>query len=144
MQATYIASASSAVPAIAPFFWIPLSRKLGRRPVLMAGTVVAIAFGIVVANATTFAQALCFRVIMAFGASSAICIGPAAISDMFFLHEKGSRMGLNTFLLVCAPYLGGVAGGSIQFNPNLGWRWAMYISSILLAGLLVCQFLFGE
>ncbi|KAH8880575.1 MFS general substrate transporter [Thozetella sp. PMI_491] len=142
MQATYIASAASVVPAVAPFLWIPLSRKLGRRPVLMAGTLLAIIFGIVVANARTYGQALSCRIIMAFGASSAICIGPAAISDMFFVHEKGSRMGLNTFLLVCAPYLGGVAGGSVQFDPHLGWRWAMYISSLLLTGLLICQFAF--
>lgn len=131
------------VPAIAPFFWIPLSRKWGRRPILMTGTFLAIIFGIVVAKTHTYGAAMACRIIMAFGASSAICIGPAAISDMFFLHEKGKRMGINTFMLVCAPYLGGVVGGSIQYNPKLGWQWAMYVSSILLAGLLVCQFLFG-
>lgn len=131
------------MPAVAPFVWIPLSRKLGRRPVLMAGTLMAIVFAIGVARSETYAAAVACRVCMAAGASSAICIGPAAISDMFYLHEKGTRMGINTFMLVCAPYLGGVAGGSIQFDDRLGWRWAMYMSAILLGGLLVAQFLFG-
>ena len=142
-QGTYVASAASVVPAVAPFLWIPLSRKLGRRPMLLAGTALALVFGIVVATAGTYAQALACRIIMAFGASAAICIGPAAISDMFFVHEKGSRMGFNTLLLVCAPYVGGVVGGAVQYNPHLGWRWTMYLSSILLGGLLICQFLFG-
>jgi len=79
---------------------------------------------------------------MAFAASAEIAIGPAAISDMFFHHEKGKRMGFNTFLLVCAPFLGGVSGGSIQQNPALGWRWAMYISAILYGILFVCQWFF--
>ncbi|KAL1850747.1 hypothetical protein VTK73DRAFT_9599 [Phialemonium thermophilum] len=141
-QGTYVTSAASLMPAVAPFVWIPLSRKFGRRPVLLAGTVMAIVFAIAVARAQTYAGAVACRICMAAGASAAICIGPAAISDMFFLHEKGTRMGMNTFLLVCAPYLGGVAGGSIQQDPRLGWRWAMYMSAILLGGLLVAQFLF--
>ncbi|ORY56861.1 major facilitator superfamily domain-containing protein [Pseudomassariella vexata] len=140
-QGTYVASASSVVPAISPFFWIPLSRRYGRRPILMVGSVVAIVFGIVVGRAETYGQALGCRILMAFGASSAICIGPAAISDMFFLHEKGTRMGINTFLLVCSPYLGGVAGGSLQYQPRLGWRWAMYISSVIYVVVLILQFL---
>lgn len=53
-------------------------------------------------------------------------------------------MGLNAYLMVVAPYLGGVTGGSIQFNPHLGWRWAMYIAAIMYAALLIAIFLFGE
>ncbi|KAF1982807.1 MFS general substrate transporter [Aulographum hederae CBS 113979] len=141
-RATYIASAASVVPAVAPFLWVPLSNRLGRRPILLVGNLMAIAFAIVVARANVYGQALACRILMAFGASVGICIGPGAISDMFFLHEKGKRMGINSFLLVCAPYLGGVAGGSIIYNNDLGWRWSMYISAILYAILVVAHFFF--
>ena len=63
---------------------------------------------------------------------------------MFFFHEKGTRMGFNAYLMVVAPYLGGVTGGSIQYNPDLGWRWAMYIAAIMYAFLLVAIFLLGK
>jgi MFS family permease len=76
-------------------------------------------------------------------ASAGLCIAPAAISDMFFLHEKGKRMGVYTFMLVCAPYAGGIAGGAVQFNKALGWRWSMYVAAILYAALLLLMIVFG-
>lgn len=78
------------------------------------------------------------------GGSVGLSIGPAAISDMFFLHEKGSRMGVNSILLVISPYVGGVAGGSIAYNKSLGWRWSMYIAAILYATQFLAQVFFGK
>ncbi|ERS98342.1 hypothetical protein HMPREF1624_05126 [Sporothrix schenckii ATCC 58251] len=139
-KATYIGSAPSILYAIAPFFWIPLSHRVGRRPVLLASQVIALVAAIGVARSESYAQALGCRMVMGFGGSAGLCIGPAAISDMFFLHEKGSRMGVNSILLVVAPYVGGVAGGAIQQNPALGWRWSMYVSAITYAVQLTAQF----
>ncbi|KIH87539.1 hypothetical protein SPBR_04914 [Sporothrix brasiliensis 5110] len=139
-KATYIGSAPSILYAIAPFFWIPLSHRVGRRPVLLASQVIALVAAIGVARSGSYAQALGCRMVMGFGGSAGLCIGPAAISDMFFLHEKGSRMGVNSILLVVAPYVGGVAGGAIQQNPTLGWRWSMYVSAITYAVQLTGQF----
>lgn len=116
-----------------------------------------------VANSHSYAQALACRMLMGFGGSVGLAIAPATISDIFFLHEKGKRMGVFSILLVIAPYVGesddpptdhshleltlvisgGVAGGSIQQQPNLGWRWSMYISAIIYSGQLVGQIFFG-
>ena len=144
VKGTYLASATSIVPAFAPLVWIPLSQRIGRRPVLLMGTLFSMLFNIGLANSQTYAQALICRLFGYATASAGLCITPAAISDMFFFHEKGTRMGLNAYLMVVAPYLGGVTGGSIQYNPNLGWRWAMYIAAIMYAFLLVAIFLFGK
>ncbi|OAA63341.1 ankyrin repeat-containing protein [Niveomyces insectorum RCEF 264] len=141
-QATYIGSAQSILYSIAPIFWIPVSHRIGRRPVLLMSQIIAMISAIGVARSQTYAQAMVCRMIMGFGGSGGLCIGPAAISDMFFLHEKGSRMGINSILLVVAPYVGGVAGGSIQQNPKLGWRWSMYVAAICYAFQLFGQFFF--
>jgi MFS family permease len=101
-------------------------------------------FNIGLARSETYAQALVCRMLGYATASAGLCITPAAISDLFFFHEKGKRIGLNSFLLVVAPYLGGVTGGSIQYNPKLGWRWAMYIAAILYAFLFAAIFLCGK
>jgi MFS family permease len=111
---------------------------------LLAGTLFSMLFNIGLANSQTYAQALICRLFGYGMASAGLCITPAAISDMFFFHEKGKRMGMNAFLMVVAPYLGGVCGGSIQYNPNLGWRWAMYIAAILYAGLFILILLCGK
>ncbi|PYH74128.1 MFS general substrate transporter [Aspergillus vadensis CBS 113365] len=137
--ATYIGSVPSILNAITSFFWIPLSHRIGRRPVLLIGNLIALLSAIGVARSETYAQALACRMVMNLGGSVGLSIGPAAISDMFFLHEKGSRMGINSILLVISPYVGGVAGGSIAYNKSLGWRWSMYIAAILYATQFIAQ-----
>ncbi|PYI12469.1 MFS general substrate transporter [Aspergillus sclerotiicarbonarius CBS 121057] len=137
--ATYIGSAPPILNAITSFIWIPLSHRIGRRPVLLIGNMIALVSSIGVARSQTYAQALSCRMVMTFGGSVGLSIVPAAISDMFFLHDKGSRMGVNSMLLVVGPYIGGVAGGSIAYNQDLGWRWSMYIAAILYAVQFVAQ-----
>ncbi|KAF2112054.1 major facilitator superfamily domain-containing protein [Lophiotrema nucula] len=141
VKGTYLASATAIVPAFAPLIWIPLSQRLRRRPILLIGTIASMLFNIGLARSQTYAQALICRLFGYATASAGLCITPAAISDMFFFHEKGKRIGVNSFLLVVAPYLGGVTVGSIQYNPDLGWRWAMYIAAIMYACLFVAIFL---
>jgi MFS family permease len=102
-----------------------------------------IIFTIALSQSQTYTQAAVFRVFAYFGGSVGGCIALAAISEMFFLHEKASRMGLYTFFFVAAPYLGAVAGGSITQNASLGWQWTQYISIILYGALFFIMLLFG-
>jgi MFS family permease len=104
--ATYVGSAPTILNAFTSFFWIPLSHRIGRRPVLLIGNLIALVSVIGVAYSQTFAQALGCRMVATLGGSVGLSIGPAAISDMFFLHEKGKRMGINSILLVIGPYVG--------------------------------------
>lgn len=122
----------------------PFSQRIGRRPVLLGASLTSMAFNLGLANAQTYGAAVACRFFGYAAASAGLCITPAAISDMFFHHEKGKRMGINTFLLVTSPYLGAVIGGTIDNSPELGWRWSMYIASILYAGLFISILLFGE
>lgn len=86
--ATYVGSAPSIIYTVASFFWIPLSHRIGRRPVLLLGNVIALVSAIGVARSQSYAQAVAYRMLMGLGGSVGLCIAPAAISDMFFLHEK--------------------------------------------------------
>ncbi|OKL60056.1 hypothetical protein UA08_04733 [Talaromyces atroroseus] len=139
--ATYLGSAPTILNAITSFIWIPLSHRMGRRPILLLGNLVALIAAIGVANSQTFAQALGCRMVQTFFGSVGLSIGPAAISDMFFLHEKGKRMGVNSILLVIGPYVGGVVGGAIA-GSSLGWRWSVYLTAILFGAEFIAQFLF--
>ncbi|EXJ85752.1 hypothetical protein A1O1_06120 [Capronia coronata CBS 617.96] len=140
-KATYIGSTPTIMFSVAPLLWIPLSSRYGRRPITLIGNFMAIWFAIGVAESESYASALVCRIFMGFCGAAGLCLGPAGIADMFFLHEKGRHMGLNTVLLVSAPYAGGVAGGAVQFNKSLGWRWSMYIAAIIYSGLFVAQLL---
>jgi MFS family permease len=50
--------------------------------------------------------------------------------DMYFRHQLGRMIGINTILLVISPFIGGVIGGPVI--EELGWRWAQWISGILM------------
>ena len=105
-KATYIGSAPPVLQAVAPLIWIPLSRRVGRRPILLFSQIIALVGAIGVARSQSYAGALGCRMVMGFGGSAGLCIVPASISDMFFLHEKGTRLGINAFFLVVGPYIG--------------------------------------
>jgi len=132
------------MPALSCFFWIPLSQRIGRRPVLLMGNILTIIFTAALSQSQTYGQAVGFRVVAYFGGSVGGCIAPAAISEMFFLHEKGSRMGVYTFFFVAAPYLGAICGGSIIQNASLGWQWSQYFSIILYSILFFVMLLAGK
>jgi MFS family permease len=58
---------------------------------------------------------------------------------MYFRHQLGRMIGVNTILLVISPFLGGIVGGPII--QHLGWRWSQYISGILM-GVAFLAYLF--
>ena len=51
-------------------------------------------------------------------------------TDMYFRHQLGKMVGINTILLVISPFSGGIIGGPIM--EHLGWRWSQWISGILM------------
>ena len=60
--------------------------------------------------------------------------------DMYFRHELGKMIGVNTILLVISSFTGGIIGGPII--QNLGWRWTQWISLILVGVAFVAYAVF--
>jgi MFS family permease len=61
------------------------------------------------------------------------------IEDIFFVHERGSRMAIWNFALATGSTMGSVIGGYIA--QDLGWRYNYGIAAIAL-GLLWLGFIF--
>ena len=62
---------------------------------------------------------------------------------MYFRHELGKMVGINTILLVISPFSGGIIGGPII--QHLGWRFSQWISGgIMGLALLGMIFLVPE
>jgi predicted MFS family arabinose efflux permease len=78
---------------------VPLSRVIGRRPIIMVLAVVSITSLPWIANSSSFTShvaALCFQ---AFGTGAVLAMGPLIIQDMTFLHERNRALG---FLMTAA------------------------------------------
>lgn len=57
----------------------------------------------------------------------------------FFRHEKGTKIGISTLAIVVSTFLGGIIGGAIMDNSNLGWRASQWIPLILMGAGFVGQ-----
>lgn len=129
-QATYVLTGPVVVYACGTIILVAASHFLGRRPVLIFGTLVSMicCFGCAVSK--SYSTVMVARFFQAFGAAGPLALGPASIKDMYFRHELGRMVGINTILLVISPFSGGIIGGPII--QNLGWRWTQWISAAIM------------
>ena len=75
---------------------VPLYLKFGRRPVLLASMIIFLAGLIGASQATTFAGLMTARCFHAFGSGVCEALPVQIVNDIFFLHERGSRIGYYT------------------------------------------------
>ena len=95
IRASYQTTICIALAGIAPFLWVPLSNKYGRRPVLLGTTLLAFVSILGSAYATSFNQLIAARVFNGLF-PAAFALGPAVVVDMFFVHQRGRAMGVFT------------------------------------------------
>ncbi|KAF2000682.1 MFS general substrate transporter [Amniculicola lignicola CBS 123094] len=113
------------------FFWVPLANYFGKRPIFVFASGLLCACYIWGATAQTFESLLWSNIIAAFAGSSTEALGAAIVNDLYFLHERGQKMGI---------YMNAIAGGN-TLGPlicgfvvqSLGWRWHKWIAVIFTA-----------
>jgi MFS family permease len=66
----------------------------------------------------------------------------AVVGDMYFVHERGSRVAVVSVCITGLANLPAVLSGLI--TVELGWRWMFWMLSIFLGIGLVLVCLFGE
>lgn len=106
-------------------FWGPVSDRIGRRPVLLAGLSLFVLASVLAVVAPTLGVLITSRVLQGLGLAASVVCARAIIRDLFEPAE-GARVlskglsGLGVIALV-GPLLGGMAA------QWLGWRWALAI-----------------
>ncbi|KAI0445698.1 putative MFS transporter [Xylaria telfairii] len=122
--------------------FVPLYLKIGRRPVMLISLIVFCTGIIGASQSKTYGALMATRVIHGFGSCVCEALPVQLVNDIFFLHERGERIGyytvclcLGTFASLPAGYI--LAGG-------YGWRLFFYVEFAFGAALLVLAFLFVE
>ncbi|KAH7126815.1 major facilitator superfamily domain-containing protein [Dendryphion nanum] len=113
------------------FFWVPIANYFGKRTVFVFASLLLCVCYIWGAVATSFKSLLWSNIIAAFAGSSTEALGAAIVNDLYFLHERGAKMGI---------YMNAISGGN-TLGPlicgfvvqGLGWRWHKWIAVILTA-----------
>lgn len=70
-------------------FWVPLMRVLGKRPVYLISLPILVAANIWSFGTRNYKQLLASSILSGFASSAAEATVPAAVTDLFFVHERG-------------------------------------------------------
>ncbi|KAJ5999402.1 hypothetical protein N7451_007212 [Penicillium sp. IBT 35674x] len=113
----------------ANFVIIPCVNIFGRRSTALACMLICIGANIWQAVSTSYHSLLGARVLIGIGAASSESIMPVVISDMTFLHERGTWMGAYFWAYFFGGWVGPIVSGSIA--AHVSWRWFFWLSTIL-------------
>lgn len=98
-KVSYFFTTTALLQGMGNFFWVPIANKYGRRPTYVLSYTIYLASAIWAIFDHSYGGFLAARILMGFGAGAAETIAPITISDVFFLHERGTIMSLYTSFL---------------------------------------------
>ncbi|KAH8902270.1 MFS general substrate transporter [Coniochaeta sp. PMI_546] len=121
---------------------VPLYQKIGRRPVML-GSLVLYAAGLIGASqCTTYSALMGTRVIHAFGSGVCEALPVQLVNDIFFLHERGKKLGWYTAGL-CLGSTGPLYAG-YMLAGGYSWTLFFYVEFAFAVALLIMAFIFVE
>ncbi|KAF3929066.1 hypothetical protein ABW20_dc0104665 [Dactylellina cionopaga] len=118
----------------------PFAIIYGKRPLYLAGAVLFCAASVWAAASPSYASLVVARIVMGIGVSPCECLPSAYLSEIFYLHERGFRLGIYTLLLLGGKNLIPLVSGVII--EAKGWRWVFWVVAIIVGALIFLLFLF--
>lgn len=91
-KTSYFITTTTLLHGIGNLLWMPLVIKFGRRPVYVISFVLFTATTFWAGGASTYNSTLAARILLGFSSGTSECLAPLTISDIFFLHERGTIM----------------------------------------------------
>ncbi|KAI1802345.1 putative MFS transporter [Daldinia bambusicola] len=122
--------------------FVPLYLKYGRRPVMLLSLVTFAAGLIGASQCTTFGGLMAARVVHGFGSCVCEALPVQLVNDIFFLHERGKRIGYYTVCLCLGTFASLPAG--YMLSGGYGWRLFFYVEFAFAVTLLILAFVFVE
>ena len=113
----------------------PLAKIYGKRPVYIVAIIIMFVGSVWGACAKEYNSFLGSRIFSGFGMAPYEVLVQCTLGDMYFVHERATRIAIwNLFLLT------GIAGGGLVSGyviENLGYRWTFWLCAILFG---LCMF----
>ncbi|KKY18080.1 putative mfs transporter [Phaeomoniella chlamydospora] len=130
---------------IGNLFWVPMSTKFGKRPIMLISMAMLFAILIWTAKAQTFNSLLAARCLSGFASSAGESIVPGIVSDMFFIHERATMLSIYVVLTAGASAVGPLVGAFVvSYSPGT-WRDFSWVCAALAGfNLLLMFFLYPE
>lgn len=121
---------------------VPTYHKLGRRPVMLLSLIFYMGGLFAASQATTYPRLMAARVVHAFGSGICEALPVQLVNDIFFLHERGKKIGWYT----CALCMGATGPLYAGYMLAAGWSYSLFFYiELAFAGVLsVLAFVFVE
>ncbi|KAJ5675541.1 hypothetical protein N7462_008438 [Penicillium macrosclerotiorum] len=124
-------------------FFIPLAKKFGRRPIYIASTALMLATSFWTARLDSLAELYVANLLQGLAGATNEAISEITISDLFFVHHRGSANGLYMTMVMIGSFLTPMAAGT-QATAQ-GWRWSYQTLGIFnTVFFLIFLFLYEE
>ncbi|KAG7571347.1 hypothetical protein FFLO_00699 [Filobasidium floriforme] len=117
---------------IASFLCVSVSDSLGRRPTFLVSNILLLAGLIWGALAKSYGSLLGARILQGFGMGAYGCLVNSSITDIFFLHEQGTRIAIWQFAFNGSICLTPVISGILiqRLGRNIAF-WVLFGATIL-------------
>ncbi|KAI6826089.1 MFS general substrate transporter [Hortaea werneckii] len=119
---------------------MPLAMVVGRRLVFLLSMVVLVLGGLWCALSTSLISHIAGRNIMSLAAGQSEALAPMMIQEVFFLHEKGRKLGW--FIFIQNATSGAFFIMSTYLVGAYGWKWWYALFTIINAVLLLVSYVF--
>jgi MFS family permease len=117
------------------FITNPLAKIVGRRPVYLVAICIMFATSTWGAAVTTYNSFLASRIVAGIGMAAFEILVIATIGDLYFVHERATRIAVwNLFLLT------GISGGALIAGYIIeldGYRWTFGVCAVFFGALMI-------
>jgi len=115
----------------------PTAMKIGRRPVYIMGTLLNLVGCILGGFQKNVQVYYIVNILTGFGAAPVDSLVQISTTDIFFAHERGTRLSCFAFALGTGSYMGPVAAGYITESQS--WQWCFWYLVIFFGMILLLQ-----
>ncbi|KAJ3775534.1 MFS multidrug transporter [Lentinula raphanica] len=129
-QASYLVSVPIVFLGTLPLLWAPVSNRIGRRPVYLTSMLLSAALQLASAYCTTYGSLMACRALVSIFICPPQSIGASTVSEVFFVHQKGQKMGIWALLVSVGPTLAPLIMGPLVFRTGQ-WQWTFYFLAII-------------
>lgn len=112
----------------------PFAKIYGRRPIYIFAIIMLVISSIIGGAAKNFHDFQSSRIIGAFGLAPFEFLVQSTIGDLYFVHERATRIAFWNLCLLCGINAGSVIAGYVI--QNLSWQWCFWFCSIFYGVLM--------
>ncbi|ORY90091.1 putative MFS transporter [Leucosporidium creatinivorum] len=143
-KTAYLFTTSALWQGAGMFLWSPLIAKIGKRPIYVISFVFFFLCAVWAALAKSYPTELVARMGIGLFSGGAECLAPLTITDLFFVHERGTYLGFYQVFLSIGVSVGIIIAGIIADRTG-NWRLNYWVGAAFIGFIaLLVIFTFPE